>query len=103
MTGDAAIARVRRRGRRVDGAHVAVIVAPIPAGRSRSRIAIVPAKGLGTAVERNRVRRRTRAALETVGLEGKPVDMILIARGSTGSVDYALLCADVRATLRRAL
>ena len=101
LTGDAEFARVRRRGRRADGKHVSIVVAPVPPARERSRIAIVPAKGLGGAVERNRVRRRTRAALEAVGVGGDAVDMILIARASAQRIDYAELCDDVRATLRR--
>ena len=100
LSGDAEFARLRRRGRRAEGAHVAIVMAPA-GGRSRSRIAIVPAKGLSGAVERNRTRRRTRAALEAVGLEGNAVDMIVIARNSARIVAYTELCDDVRATLRR--
>jgi len=102
LSGDAEFARLRRRGRRAEGAHVAIVMAPAGGrSRSRSRIAIVPAKGLSGAVERNRTRRRTRAALEAVGLEGNAVDMIVIARNSARIVAYTELCDDVRATLRR--
>ena len=72
-----------------------------PRGRARPRIAIVPAKGLGGAVERNRARRRTRAALEAAGLPGKRIDMILIARHSARDVAYTALCEDMRSALQR--
>ncbi|MGH7660891.1 MAG: ribonuclease P protein component [Vulcanimicrobiaceae bacterium] len=101
LSGDAEFARLRKRGRRIDGAHVAIVGAVAPRGLTRPRIAIVPAKGLSGAVERNRVRRRTRAALEAVGLPGNGIDMIVIARHSARDVAYTVLCEDMRSTLQR--
>lgn len=101
LSGDAEFARIRKRGRRIDGAHLAIVAAPSPPGRRRPRIAFVPAKGLGGAVERNRVRRRTRAAFEAIGLPGSGIDMILIARHSAHDVSYTALCEDMRSALQR--
>jgi ribonuclease P protein component len=101
LSGDAEFARVRKRGRRIDGDHVAIVAAPSPTGRRRPRVAFVPAKGLGGAVERNRVRRRTRAALEELGLPGTRIDMILIARHSARGIAYSILREDMRSALQR--
>jgi ribonuclease P protein component len=79
---------------------VTVVAAPSPQGE-RSRLAVVTTKGFGDAVERNRARRRLRAAF--AGLEKPPtgVDLILTARISARTVAFALLCEDLRATLGR--
>lgn len=99
LSGDAEFARVRRRGRRLDGLHVAIVATP--SRRGRPRVGIVPTKGFRSAVERNRVRRRVRAALETVGLPGNAVDMIVIARQSARDAAFSALCDDFRAAFSR--
>ncbi|HEY1728521.1 MAG TPA: ribonuclease P protein component [Candidatus Baltobacteraceae bacterium] len=93
-------ARLRRRGRRAQGTHVTVVAAPSPPGE-RARLAVVTTKGFANAVERNRARRRLRAAF--AGLEEPPtgLDLILTARISARSIAYTLLCEDLRATLGR--
>ena len=100
LRGDAEFARLRRRGRRSDGTHVAIVAAPVSPGR-RPRIAIVTAKGLGDAVDRNRARRRLRAALAGFDLAAGGHDMIFTARSSATTVDFPRLCEDLRATLGR--
>jgi len=79
---------------------VIVVAAPSSQGE-RSRLAVVTTKGFGDAVERNRARRRLRAAF--AGLERTPagLDLILTARISARTVDFRLLCDDLRATLGR--
>jgi ribonuclease P protein component len=78
---------------------VSILAAPSPQGE-RPRLAVVTPKGFGDAVDRNRARRRLRAAF--AGIEPpKGLDLILTARTSVRSVDFKLLCEDLRATLGR--
>ena len=100
LRGDAEFARLRRLGRRSQGTHVAIVAVPAPAGR-RPRISIVAAKGLGDAVERNRARRRLRAALAHFDLHAAGQDMIVTARLSATTVAFPNLCEDVRLALGR--
>jgi len=87
----------------VDGAHIAIVAAPRSraAAAGRPRVGIIPGRGLRGAVERNRVRRRIRAALGTVDLAANAVDMIVIARSSVCDVAFAALCDDLRGALGR--
>lgn len=77
-----------------------MVAAPTPPGR-RPRLAIVTTKGFGEAVERNRARRRLRAALQTIGLQEDGLDMIVTARTSARTVSFSRLCEDLVATLGR--
>lgn len=90
-------ARVRRKGRRVEAAHVSILAAPC-AGR-RPRVAFVTAKTVGGAVERNRARRRLRAALEGLDLGGR--DLIVTARPSARTAPFGGLREDVAGALAR--
>jgi ribonuclease P protein component len=83
----------------VQGTHLAIVAAA--SGTERSRVAIVAAKTVGGAVERNRARRRLRAALDGIGLDGKHLDMILTARPSARTAAFSDLRADLAATLAR--
>ena len=100
LRGDAEFARVRRRGRRIEGAHLGIVAVAAPSGR-RPRIAIVTPKGYGDAVVRNRARRRLQAALEGLDLPGNPLDMIVTARDSARTVEFPLLRRDLQAALTR--
>ena len=91
-------ARVRRRGRRLEAAHVSILAAPSSGGRG-PRVAFVTAKSVGGAVERNRTRRRLRAALEGLDLSGR--DLILTARPSARTAAFAGLREDIAAALAR--
>ena len=77
-----------------------VVAAPSPQGE-RPRLAVVTTKGFASAVDRNRARRRLRAAF--AGLENPPggLDLILTARISARAIAYTTLCEDLRATLGR--
>ena len=91
-------ARVRRKGRRLEAAHVWILAAP-STGARRPRVAFVTAKTVGGAVERNRARRRLRAALEGLDLAGR--DLILTARPSARTAKFAGLREDIAAALAR--
>jgi ribonuclease P protein component len=100
LRGDAEFARVRRRGRRIDAKHLAIVAVPAQSGR-RPRIAVVTPKGFGDAVKRNRARRRLVAALGAQRLPGNPYDMIVTARDSVRTVEFPELCRDLHEALAR--
>lgn len=97
LRGDAEFARLRRRGRRADGTYVAVVAAPSPRGR-KPRVGIATTKGFGDAVDRNRARRRLRAALGVLDF-ADALDMIVTARTSARTVAFGRLCDDLLATV----
>ena len=93
-------ARVRRKGRRIEAAHLSILAAPSGAGR-RPRVAFVTAKTVGGAVERNRARRRLRAALDGLDLGPGRFDLILTARPSARTAAFAGLREDIARALAR--
>ena len=66
-------------------------------GRSGGpRVGLTVGKVLGGAVERNRIRRRMRAALSRhVRDLAKPVDVVLHPRKSVLTMDFAMLDAEI--------
>lgn len=92
-------ARVRRRGRRLDAVHAALVAL---AASGPTRVGIVTTKALGGAVVRNRARRRIRAALDRLALDRRPsVELIVTPRPSAGLVPFADLVSDLAASLGR--
>ncbi len=61
------------------------------------RIGLTITRKVGCSVERNRMRRRLRAALKlTPGLDQRPThDYVVVARRESLSVDFKSLCADL--------
>ena len=57
-------------------------------------------KAVGTAVVRNRVRRRVKSILERL-LAGAPVDVVVVARPGAGEATFAALQAELGAALGR--
>ena len=66
-------------------------------GRSGGpRVGLTVGKVLGGAVERNRIRRRMRAALARhLGELGKPLDLVLHPRKSVLTMDFAALDSEI--------
>jgi len=67
------------------------------------RVGFTCSKKVGNAVERNRARRRLRAAAEAVmaGEAAPNIDYVLIGRPETLRRPYALLLQDLRTALKR--
>ncbi|MBV8074174.1 MAG: ribonuclease P protein component [Candidatus Eremiobacteraeota bacterium] len=93
-------ARLRRRGRRLETPHLTIVAAPASGGRPK--VAFVTVKAFGGAVERNRARRRVRAAFDRLPqMQGRGFDLILTARPSAGGADFAALCEQLSSALAR--
>jgi len=90
-------------GVRVSGRHVQVFLLPA-AGGSRPRLGISVPRRLGSAVVRNRVRRRLREIFRRGrGLfGGVPLSVVVNARPSAAQASFEELCQDFEASVRRA-
>jgi ribonuclease P protein component len=90
-------------GVRVSGRHVQVFLLPASGG-SRPRLGISVPRRLGSAVARNRVRRRLREIFRRGrGLfGGVPLSIVVNARPSAAQASFEELYQDFEASLRRA-
>lgn len=88
-----------RRGRFYSGSTLMVRV--LPNGLGWSRLGVVAGKKVGSAVERNRAKRRIR---EAVNIRAMPLgwDVVVIARTSIRSAEYRDLERELRQLLVRA-
>jgi ribonuclease P protein component len=93
------IAFVRRRGRAIGFSTLtAYAVAP---ERGHVRVGIAVSKAVGTAVVRNRVKRRIRGALDA--LSAPPAArMLFVPKPAAAAAGYARLAADVAAAVSKA-
>ncbi len=69
------------------------------------RLGLTASRHTGTATERNRIRRRLRAAAETAGAvrAGAPLDLVLVARREALGTPFATLADDIAKAIDRAL
>jgi ribonuclease P protein component len=90
-------------GVRVSGRHIQVFVLPA-AEASRPRLGISVPRRLGSAVVRNRVRRRLREIFRRgrVLLDGAPLSIVVNARPSAAQASFQELSEDFVASVRRA-
>lgn len=74
-----------------------------PNGSASIRVGFTTSKKVGSAVERNRARRRLRAAVAEVfpGLALPGTDYVVIGRRETLARPYSLLLQDLRTALKR--
>lgn len=77
----------------VHGRFLTVHVRPAAGERPVARTAVVAGRRVGTAVDRNRAKRRLRALLQTHGAPDG-VDAVLVAKPLAGNVSFSLLCGD---------
>lgn len=89
-------ARVRGRGRRTQTPRLAVY--SLRRREGPPRVGLVVGRAVGGAVERNRLRRRLRAALRELPWEGYR-DLVVVARAESASAAYRDLVADLRSLL----
>ena len=100
-SGDIALVRAEGRSLRKAAFNVRIRHTTEP----ESRFAVVASRGLGTAVVRNRAKRRVRAAfrraLASSGA-GPSIDLLITARPEALSADFPAMQADALALLREA-
>ena len=100
LTGFSDFKRVRRAGK--SHAHPLVVLVASRNDLSCSRIAVTAGKAVGAAVQRNRAKRRLRAAIQ--GLLPRVAagwDLILIARPGIGEAAWPDVCEAVETVVRR--
>jgi ribonuclease P protein component len=101
LTGEADFKRVRRTGK--SQAHPLLVVIASRNASPHSRFGIVAGKTVGGAVQRNRAKRRLRAAVRAIGRETRPgYDVILIARPAVVEAEWSDVCEAVRRLFERA-
>jgi ribonuclease P protein component len=93
--------RVREIGARARQDGLTVFVAAATLGHPRGRAGITVPGAVGSAVVRNRVRRRVRAALQRTEL-GRDRDVVVRVDPSAVGTDYLELEANVISALSRA-
>lgn len=79
LTGHGAFATVLRRGRRIEGLYLDLIVLPAPQGAGRDGY-IVGRKVSARAVDRNRIRRKLKEAVRAQGAGLRDHDVVLRVR-----------------------
>lgn len=95
------IAAVRRSGRR--GAGPCGSLWALPSETGASRLAVAVPKRLGTAVARNRLRRRMQAQFSAMSAGWvRPWDMFFLAREAAMSRSYGELGSSLSALLQQA-
>jgi len=86
-------ARVQRRGKRGVGPLFIVLSAEAP---DVSRVGVTVSKTIGSAVVRNRLRRRVKAILDRSAFGAPPHrDVVLIARPGSGQANFAAVAAEL--------
>lgn len=93
--------RVRRIGKSY--AHPLIVFVAAPNTLDQVRVGIVAGRSLGSAVQRNRAKRRLRACLGSM-IECLPGgwDLIFIARKPMDQADFTDVCSAVQQLLKRA-
>lgn len=95
--------RVYKTGRKQFSKQMAYFFALQPAevGTAGPRVGLTVPKALGKAVDRNRIKRRLRAAVrQSLPLLSAPVDVVLHPRRSVIDCDFSAIVREVGMTLR---
>ncbi len=117
LRGRREFAVVARRGRVTAAKHVLVFSLPaqrsyarrraarhaVDGGAARLKIGIVITKKLGTAVERNRLRRRCKAILDRATLSSLPTWYLVQFRPSAAQLSFVRLREELSAALERSV
>lgn len=91
LTQSSEIMRVRRLGK--SSAHPLVVLVALPKPQQTNcRVTVIAGKGVGGAVQRNRAKRRIRAALQELSSQVQSgYDVVVIARKPVLEADYSSL------------
>jgi ribonuclease P protein component len=102
LTQSSEIMRVRRLGK--SSAHPLLVLAALPNPQQATcRVAVIAGKSVGGAVQRNRAKRRIRAALQEFSAQVLPgFDVVVIARKPVVEAEYPALQAAIRQTAAQA-
>lgn len=101
LTSSVDFKRVRRAGKSY--AHPLAVLIACPSGLPLSRLGVTAGKALGSAVARNRAKRRLREAARPYLPGVVPGwDLVLIARPALAAADWATVCSAVGGLLARA-
>ena len=95
----AQFSRVQSKGRRLGGKFLLLIFAPKSVPGVRHGLTV--SKRVGSAVTRNKVKRRLRNILRTQNVSTLAVDLVWIARPDAANAKYADLHAEVYELLER--
>ena len=80
-----------------------MVVVVAPSAEASFRIGVTASRAVGTAVRRNRARRRLRAALHPLLPALRPgIDLVITARRPLLEASWAEVCAALRVLLHRA-
>jgi len=103
LRGRREFAFVLRRGRGSQTKHLAVTSVAAPAsakaGQFQARVGIVITKKVGTAVERNRLRRRCKAILDQSPIADSAMWYVLVFRPAAAQLSYQHLQEEITHTL----
>jgi ribonuclease P protein component len=92
-------ARLRQRGRRTATANLTLYCAQAAPRDERPLVGVSVSKNVGTAVVRNRLRRRLHACLHELLASQSPMRLLVIARPSAAALPYTALHEELRAVL----
>jgi len=88
--------RLRSRGRRLATANLTFFRGDAAPADPRTLVGISVSKEVGTAVVRNRVRRRLAACVHEALPEHARMRLLILARPSAAAASYGQLCDEVR-------
>ncbi|HEY9179349.1 MAG TPA: ribonuclease P protein component [Candidatus Baltobacteraceae bacterium] len=91
--------RLRQRGRRSATANLTVFRGPAGPRDERPLVGITVSKSVGTAVVRNRLRRRIAASLHELLSSQARMRLLVLARPSAAALPYGALRDELRAVL----
>jgi ribonuclease P protein component len=92
--------RLRQRGRRTATAHLTLYRGDAAPRDERPLVGITVSKSVGTAVVRNRLRRRLAASLHDLLTPHARMRLLVIARPSAAALPFAALQDELRGALR---
>ena len=94
--------KVYRSGRRFFSAHMTVFFLRRDSDSGPARVGFTVARAMGTAVERNRIRRRLReAARLNLSAAGNDVDVVVHPKKSALTAEFGKLCEEVAGAFTR--